>query len=92
MGIANRQSVYNEEMYDCAKKILLEMGAIKECFCGKIFYETYKYDEQNIYAIATKKLKEKFGEQYEYKTYHEQINKVLNDAQDGNNCDCNLTE
>lgn len=92
MSLTKRIVEYNNEMYNCARKILMEMGVIKKCFCGKIYYETYKLDRKDIYAIATSWLKNKYGEQPEYNTFHNQIDLVLTEAQDGNNCDCNLEE
>lgn len=88
MGKANRQSVYIDEMYYYAKQILIEIGIIKECFCGKIFYKTYILDNDEIYARATNKLKEKIGEQFEYNTFHKQINIILDEAHSENDCDC----
>lgn len=80
-----------EDMDKIARTILVEIGAIKYCSCGAIRYETYNLDKEKIYAYATKKLKEKFGKQDEYKTFHNAIDQILTESMDDNYCDkCNI--
>lgn len=93
MSLTKEQMAYEEEMYSNAKEILINMGEIKPCDCGNICYQLYKYDEKNLYAIATNKLKEKYGNQYEYKTFHNAIKQVLADAHTENDCQfCSFEE
>lgn len=92
MSLTKRKIEYNEEMFGYAKEILFEIGAIKNCICREIFYETYNLDKKDIYAIATIKLKEKFGSQYDYKIFHEQIKLVLSEALSENDCECNSND
>ena len=75
-----------EEMYEKAKDILLQIGVIKTCFCGAYFYETYNKDKNEIYAIATNKYKQKFGNNVNFQILQASIKKVLDDAGTENNC------
>lgn len=75
-----------DRMRSCARNILREIGEIKNCDCGETFYQMYRYDEKDIYAIATNKFKEEYGEQSEYKTFHEAIKEILEDAGTGDHC------
>lgn len=88
MSFAKRKLEKVDEMNKIAQEILFEIGVIKSCNCGKVFYETYKFDKKEIYAIATNKLKEKIGNQFEYKTFHKQIDEILKVALSGNDCEC----
>lgn len=84
---------YKDKMYSYAMDILIEIGEIKRCDCGGIFYQIYKYDEKDIYAIATNKLKEKYGEQSDYTAFHKAIKKILTEAGTGNHCPyCHFNE
>lgn len=90
MSSAKREIEATENMYRDALEILQQIGAIKYCTCGKIFYETFNLDKKDIYAIATNKLKELYGEIQNYKLFHNQIDTVLSEALDGNYCEyCN---
>ena len=58
MSLAKEQMEYEERMYSCAKEILVNIGEIKFCDCGNTFYQMYISDNGEIYALATKKLKD----------------------------------
>lgn len=73
--------------YGKAFEMLVDIGAIEMCPFGHDFYYlTSKFnifdneDEGKIYAYATKKLKEKYGEYQDFDKFHEMIKKVLAEA------------
>lgn len=89
MGRMKSKLMAEEDYYNIAKKILLEMGEI--ALCKKhpdetYFYQMYKYEEKAIYGLATNKLKEKYPDMTDFVTFHSQVEQVLNDADAKNNC------
>ena len=77
-----------EEYENIAKEILQEMGAIKFCFCGKTYYDTGLYDRQNIFGLATTKLKEKYGDKQDFPLFDEVLDRIFSDCPFGVSCKC----
>ncbi|MBR6902957.1 MAG: hypothetical protein IKN39_03610 [Clostridia bacterium] len=73
-----------KEYEQIAFQIMVEIGAIKTCSIhDDFYYNTYKYEEKNIYALATAKLKEQYGELQDFETFHKQIDEILSYAAGG---------
>ncbi len=79
-----KQIIEKKERYqDIAFKALIEIGAIKTCdYHEDFYYSTYECADTEIYAKATSKLKEKYGETQDYKLFHEIIGEILSYAAD----------
>ena len=76
-----------QEYHKIAYDILLEIGAIKECDCKSgYYYEIYKLDKDTIYAISSNKLKEKYGEDQDFKLFHSQISEIMKKAAIESSC------
>ena len=76
-----------QEYHKIAYGILLETGAIKECdLHSDFYYDTFSFDEQAIYAICSSKLKEKYGDKQDYKTFHSQISEIMKNAAMESSC------
>ena len=76
------------DLYDVAKRILLEIGAIKACDAHDDFtYRTVSLDEQSIYARATKKYKETCDRERDSVTsFHGAVKRVLDDTGFDDDC------
>jgi len=85
MGATKRQLEKEEEYRGMAFNVLTMIGAIKSCeLHDDYFYNTYSFDEQGVYAIATAKAKEEYGEtSIDFKQLHEAIHDIFNEAADG---------
>ena len=90
MSLAKRMIEEKERYYNIAKKILLKMGEISLCKYHSdesFFYRTYCMDEDQIYSRATIILKQQYPEYLDFKEFHDQVNKVLeNSAISPNDC------
>ena len=87
IGATKRDIEKMDEYRKIAFDILIEIGAIKTCeFHTDFYYDTYLFDKRKIFALATKKAKEKYGdENIDFKEFAAQINKILNEASDSAN-------
>lgn len=73
-----------EEYSQIAFNIMIEIGAIKTCSLhDDFYYNTYKYDDKDIYALTTAKLKERYGELQNFEIFHKQIDEILSYAAGG---------
>lgn len=67
-----------QDLREIAEVILQEVGAIGCCDMHSDFhYLKPAIDKNQIYANATNNLKKQYPEQTDYKAFHEQINRVL---------------
>lgn len=76
------------DLYDLAKSILLEIGAIKACDAHDDFtYQTCAMDEKTIYARATQKYKDSYHREGEsFAPFQDAVKRVLDDTSSNNNC------
>ena len=76
-----------QDHHQIAYDILIEIGAIKECeIHSDYYYETYSFDKKAIYAVCANKLKEKYGENQDFKIFNSQISEILKDASINSTC------
>ena len=76
-----------QDYHRIAYDIMIEIGAIEECDCKSgYYYETYNLDKDTIYAISSNKLKEKYGEDQDFKLFHSQISEIIKNAAIESSC------
>ena len=87
MGATKRQLEIVEDYRKIAYDILIEIGAIKECeFHSDYYYQTFSFDANAIYGICANKLKEKYGENQDFKIFYSQISDIMKDASVSSTC------
>ena len=78
------------DYYEVAFDILLDIGAIAYCeYHDDYYYNTYKFDEENVYPIATIKIKasSNYGDNIDMKSFHSEIKKIMDESGvDKDNC------
>lgn len=77
-----------DDFYDLAKKILIEIGAIKACDAHDDFtYQTCSMDTNTIYALATQKYKDSYYREGEsFKPFQGAVKRVLDETVPNSNC------
>lgn len=81
MGIAKQQIEYQDEFYRVVEKILMELGIIACCEMHEDFhYKKNTIDESHIYAMATEKLKNQYPTKKDFKEFHKQIHRILQET------------
>ena len=85
MGLAKRILERTDDYYKIALEAMIATGAIKTCdIHTDFFYQTYALEnDDEIYKRATKYMKDKYGEQNDYKMFHAQVDRILKDAGTG---------
>ena len=87
MSATKNQIDVIQEYRSIAYGILLEIGAIRECeLHSDFYYDTNKLDVSSIYAISTKTLKEKYGEEQKFKIFNSQIDEIMKSASPTSAC------
>ena len=79
---------YITDYRDMAYRILIEIEELKCCeFHSDYCYRTYKYGDDQIYAVATNKIKEKLNnESIDFSLFHDSIKYNLDEAGDSSKC------
>ena len=78
MGLAKRLLEEKEESFNIAKSILIDIEAIGVCDVHDYYYSTDKYDNSELYAIATNKYKEQG--RTDFKIFQDAIKEVMDNA------------
>ena len=80
---------YTEEIRDIAFKILIEISEIDCCvYHNDYYFRNFKFDNNEIYAMATNKYKLLKGEEniVDYALFHDAIKYILDNAGDSSEC------
>ena len=81
MGMAKSQMAYGDELHRIAEKILRTLGIIDYCEMHEDFqYQKSLMDESRIYAMATEELKKTYPDQRDFKEFHRQIHRILEET------------
>lgn len=81
MSVAKQQSEQEDELFQIAEKILMKFGVIACCDIHEDFrYQNIIIDESHIYAMATEELKKQYPAQKNFKEFHRQIHRVLQET------------
>lgn len=81
MGMAKRHMEHEDELYRVAEDILMSLGIIDCCEMHEDFhYQKKIMDEPRIYAMATEELKKHYPVQEDFKEFHRQIHRVLQET------------
>lgn len=81
MGLAKHQLEHEDELYRMAEKILMSLGIIGCCDMHEDFhYQKKIIDESHIYAMTTEELKKNYPLQTDFKEFHRQIHRVLQET------------
>lgn len=81
MGKTRHPSEQEEKMHRIAEDILMSLGFIDCCEIHEDFhYCPGPMNEPRIYAAATKKLQEIYPELTDFKEFHEQIRRILQET------------
>lgn len=81
MGLTKRQLEHEDELYRIAEEILMSLGVIGCCEMHEDFhYQKDAIDESRIYAMATEELKKNYPSQTDFKEFHRQIHRVLQET------------
>ena len=83
MSLAKRMLENTEECKSIARELLLEIGAIDTCGLHEFYYNTYKYDNNMLYAIVTNKLKEKYPDIEDFEFFYKCVSEIMDYAADG---------
>lgn len=87
MSVTKDQIDLIQDYRSIACEILLEIGAIRECeLHSDFYYDTKKLDESSIYAMSANKLKEKYGEEQNFKIFSSQIDEIMKSASPTSAC------
>lgn len=83
MGSMKNMAREMDDYYQKAKDILLELNEISLCKYHPdemFFYRKQRILDETTYAVATDRFKVKYPNDKNYKKFHAQLKKVLNDA------------
>lgn len=69
-------------------KFLEEITEIRRCpFHSDYLYRTYNYDEEQIYAIVTARIKQMYDDnKINYVLFHDAVKEVLDELGDSSDC------
>ncbi len=83
MGLSKQLAIEKEDYRRMAQEILEEIGEIEECPEHHLLYRKGKFEEGEIYKIATGEMKRKHPDCRNYKLFHDVIKEILDECGDG---------
>ena len=88
MSVQDIESDYRELVI----QFLTEMSEVKSCiYHSDYLYRTFTYDDNQIYAITTKKIQQLYGDdKIDYNLFHSTVKTVLEEL--GVSSDCPICE
>ena len=83
MSLTKRVLENIDECNAIARELLMEIGAIDTCGMHEFYYNTFKYDNNMLYAIVTNKLKERYPDINDFVLFHKCVGEIMEYAADG---------